>query len=227
MFLTRSPLSKVEISDLGRNFALLRVAINPFGAIAEMEEVNGGEKVSLPYRPWNKILQRYRFFSTLSRKLCASPWVSKGRVGALHTEVDFYAPIVPRMFWGTTLHEIHAEDCTTFPAQHQARRKGWFWCRPKIGSCVPPPQTPSMYPVFTISITLVPSAPMLDHTQCEENPSGQRSLGCWKPISIQFLWIFSQIILHLVFSLYSFSYSAISEIFVPVHAIKSLAVITL
>lgn len=51
MFLTRSPLSKVEISDLGRNFALLRVAINPFGAIAEMEEVNGGEKVSLPYRP--------------------------------------------------------------------------------------------------------------------------------------------------------------------------------
>ena len=82
MFLTRSPLSKVEISDLGRNFALLRVAINPFGAIAEMEEVNGGEKVSLPYRPWNKILQRYRFFSTLSRKLCASPWVSKGRVGA-------------------------------------------------------------------------------------------------------------------------------------------------
>ena len=138
MFLTRSPLSKVEISDLGRNFALLRVAINPFGAIAEMEEVNGGEKVSLPYRPWNKILQRYRFFSTLSRKLCTSPWVSKGRVGALHTEVDLYAPIVPRMFWGTTLHEIHAEDCTTFPAQHQARRKGWFWCRPKIGSCAPP-----------------------------------------------------------------------------------------
>ena len=104
-----------------------------------VEEVNGGEKVSLPYRPWNKILQRYRFFSTLSRKLCASPWVSKGRVGALHTEVDLYAPIVPRMFWGTTLHEIHAEDCTTFPAQHQARRKGWFWCRPKIGSCAPPP----------------------------------------------------------------------------------------
>ena len=161
MFLTRSPLSKAEISDLGRNFALLRVAINPFGAIAQ----SGGSK------RWRK---GYFALSSLKQNIA---------------KISFFFNVVEEIMH-VTLSKQRQGRCTTqkWTYMHQSCRgcSGEQHCMkfmPKIAQLSPPSTKHGGKGDFGAGpkLAAVPR-PLRPHPCTLSSPSPSlwsRALQCW------------------------------------------------